>query len=125
MLDRKKIIVSYSSGIGFSGVAASFFYAALCDIGFTPKTLLILMLIVPLLGLLAFLFIKETNVTNAPSLLDDEIGENDSNTTETPPPMSLSEKWRYLPKLTKYFIPILINCLLEYMIGQTVGSIEF
>lgn len=105
-------------------MAASFFYAALCDIGFTPKTLLFLMLIVPLVGLVAFSYIKESNITRPASLLDDETGDNDSITSEAPP-MSLSEKWRYLPKLSVYFIPILINCLFEYMVGQTVSFSEF
>lgn len=127
-LNRKRILVSYSSGSGLSGVIASSFYAALCLIGFTPTTALYLTLVVPLMGLVAFLSIKKSNVTNSSPLLDDETGENDSNIMECPndteaPPMSLLEKWRYLPKLSIFFVPILINCLLEYMIGQTVGLI--
>lgn len=85
------------------------------------------MLVVPLVGLAAFFFIKESNITNSPQLLDDEIDEvdeNDSHSSEVPE-MSLAEKWRYLPKLTKYFVPMLICSLLDYMTGQTVGYIEF
>lgn len=129
-LNRKRILVSYSSGSGLSGVIASSFYAMLCNIGFTPTTALYLTLVVPLMGLVAFLFIKESNATNSSPLLDDEIGDSDSNAMECPndteaPPMSLSEKWRYLPKLSIYFIPMLINCLFEDMISSTVGVIEF
>lgn len=105
------------SGDGFSGVFGSLVYAALCDIGFTPKTLLILMPVVPLVGIVAFFLIKESDSLSTDSIKDDC---NDSTTTETPP--TNGEKWRYLPKLTKYFIPMLINCLLEYMISQMVSS---
>lgn len=84
-----------------------------------------MMLVVPLVGLIAFLFTKESNITNSPPLLDDETDGNDSHTVEASGPVSLTEKWRYLPQLTKFFIPMLINCLLEYMIGQMVGSNEF
>lgn len=108
-----------------SGVLASFCYAALCDLGLTPTTTLLMMLVVPLVGMIAFLLTKESNNANSSPLLDDEIDENDSNTVETSLPVSPTEKWRYLPQLTKFFIPMLINCLLEYMIGQMVGSNEF
>lgn len=104
---------------------ASSLYAALCGIGFTPTTTLYMMLAVPLLGLAAFLFIKEPNDASSSSLLDDENGENDSNTTEPPPLLSLSDKLHYLPKMSIFFIPMLINCLLEYMASQTVSLVEF
>lgn len=109
------------SGDGFSGVFGSLVYAALCDIGFTPKTLLVLMPVVPLVKLVAFLFIREANAIDLPTLLDNEcIDESDSIVTETPP-MTLIDKWRYLPKLKKYFIPMLINCLFEYFTSQMVS----
>lgn len=118
-----------SSGIGASGVAAALSYAALTDVGFTPKTTLILMLVVPLVELVAFSFIKETNAIDLPtsdssstaSLIDDST-DGGGTTTETPP-MTFSEKREYLPKLMIYFIPLLINYICEYLINQMVSLI--
>lgn len=129
MLNRKNLLLACSSGIGASGVAAALSYAALTDVGFTPKTTLILMLVVPLVELVAFSFIKETNAIDLPtsdssstaSLIDDST-DGGGTTTETPP-MTFSEKREYLPKLMIYFIPLLINYICEYLINQMVSLI--
>lgn len=128
VLDRKNLLLACSSGIGASGVAASLSYAALIDVGFTPKITLYLMLVVPLVELVAFLFITESNAISSPtpdsssttSLIDD-CTDGNGTTTETPP-MTFSEKREYLPKLMKYFIPLFINYVLEYEINQMVNQ---
>lgn len=122
--------MAYSSGIGASGVPAALSYAALSDIGISSSIILLLMIVIPLLQIVAFLFIKESNATELPisdtssntSLIDEYIDE--ASTTSDSPPMTLTEKWQYLPKLTKYFVPLLINCLCEYVITQMVRSIQ-
>lgn len=124
MLNRKNLLLAYSSGAGASGVIASFGYAALCDVGLTPKTILIWTLLVPLLGLVAFVCIKKSGLVSKAPSKDGCIDEKDS-TTEEEPPTTLREKWQYLPKLTKYFIPMLCNCLFEYIISQTVSLVLF
>lgn len=127
MLSRKNILIAYSSGVGASGVAAALSYAALTDVGFTPKTTLLLMLVVPLIQFVAFLFIRETSATNSSSSDSSStaplIDESASATEDRP--LTLSEKWKYLPKLMKYFIPLMINCLCEYVVNQMVSSIPF
>lgn len=127
MLNRKNLLMAYASGGGASGVAASLSYAALIDVGFTPKTTLYLMLIVPLAELVSFLFINETNAlasnsSSTTSLIED--GSGDTIAAEAPS-MTLSEKWQYLPKLIKYFNPLLINYICEFVINQMVNWIEF
>lgn len=117
------MLVSYSSGAGVSGVIGSFCYAALCEIGLTPKTILISTIIVPLVGLVAFLLIEGPDALSTTSIGDGCIDDSYS-TTKEDPPTTFQEKLRYLPKLTKYFIPMLINCLFEYIIGQTVGLFQ-
>lgn len=129
--NRKNLLVSYSGGVGVSAVAATLIYAALTDIGFTPKTTILLMLLSPLLQFVAFLFIRTSNAISSTahdssstmSLIDD--CTNEEGATAEIPPMTLTEKWHYLPKLMKYFIPLLLNCLCEYMISQMVSSICF
>lgn len=123
MTNRKKLLLAYSTGGGASGVAASLCYAALTDVGFTPKITLCLMLIVPLLEFVAFLFIRETNAINlsvsTTSLIDGSTVES-ATTTQTPT-TTLSEKMQYLPNLMVYFIPLLINYICEFIINQLVS----
>lgn len=106
-----------------SGVAASLSYAALSDIGFTPKTTLLLMLVVPLIEFVAFLFIHESHATDSSTsdaLSTTALIDQSDSSTETSS-MTPSEKWQYLPKLMKYFIPLLITALCEYIINQMVN----
>lgn len=120
--------MAWSSGSGFSGLAAALSYAALSDIGFTPYTTLLLMLIIPLLQLIAFLLIKEPNTVDlfiensesTASLIDDCIDQRDATTDTTL--LNMSEKLRYAPKLLKYFVPLLINFFCEYLINQGLVS---
>lgn len=129
MLNRKNLLLALSSGIGASGVAASISYASLIDVGFTPKITLVLMLVVPLLELVGFLCITETNAldlsitsdSSSTTALIDDSTDGCGTTTDTQP-MTFSEKRQYLPKLLKYFTPLLINYICEYLINQMVSS---
>lgn len=119
--------MAYSTGGGASGVAASLSYAALTDIGITPKTTLYLMLSVPLVEIIFFLFIKESNATeestfdslSTTSLIDSGVSGTD---TEIPS-MSFSEKMQYLPKLMKYFGPLCVNFMCQYIVNQMVSRV--
>lgn len=120
--------MAWASGSGLSGLAAALSYAALSDIGFSPDTTLLLMLVIPLLQLVAFLLIKEPNnldlftsvSESTTSLIDDRIEQSD--TTAETSLLNISEKLQYAPKLLKYFIPLLINFFCEYIINQGLVS---
>lgn len=124
----KSIILAWASGSGLSGLAAALSYAALSDIGFTPKFTLLLMLIIPLLQLVAFLLIKEPNnrdlfassSESTTSLIDDSIDQSDS-AGETSL-LNISEKLRYSPKVLKYYAPLMFNFMCEYIINQGLVS---
>lgn len=124
----KSIILAWASGSGLSGLAAALSYAALSDIGFTPKFTLLLMLIIPLLQLVAFLLIKEPNnqdlfassSESTTSLIDDSIERSD--TAGETSLLNISEKLQYSPKVLKYFAPLLINFFCEYLINQGLVS---
>lgn len=120
--------MAWASGSGLSGLAAALSYAALSDIGFSPKFTLLLMLVIPLLQLVAFLLIKEPNnrdlfasgSESTTSLIDDRMEQSD--TTGETTLLNISEKLRYSPKVLKYFIPLLINFCCEYTINQGLVS---
>lgn len=124
----KNIILAWASGSGLSGLAAALSYAALSDVGFTPDTTLLLMLIIPLLQLIAFLMIIEPNTVDlftsnsesTTSLIDDH--HYQSNEAPETTLLDISEKLRYSPKLLKYFLPLMINFFCEYIINQGLVS---
>lgn len=129
MLNRKNLLLAFSSGLGASGVAASLSYAALVGVGCKPKITLCLMLVFPLLEIVAFLFIRESNAIESstidPSSATSLIGDstNASGTTATideTAPMTFSEKKQYLPKLAKYFIPLSISHVCKGVMVQMV-----
>lgn len=124
-IDRKNILVAYSSGYAAASLTATLTYAALSDIGLTTTTVLLLMLVGPLIQIVAFYFIKESNATD--SIITDTSSTTsliDGNgPTTASAPMTLAEKRQYLPKLMKFMIPLLINCFCEYIISQSVSWI--
>lgn len=125
--------MAWASGSGLSGLAAALSYAALSDIGFSPKITLLLMLVIPLLQFVAFLMIKETNnldllssfSESTASLINDHIEQSDATGEISEPLLNISQKLQYSPKLLKYFICLLINffCSDQPRIGEwTFGN---
>lgn len=127
-LNRKRLLVAYSSGYGAAGVAATLSYAALTDIAFSPKATILVMLIIPLVQITAFWLIRQSNVNSSTTLdsssttflIDNQSDENSPAMTALQP-MTLAEKWEYLPKLMKYSIPLMITCWCEYTMGSLVS----
>lgn len=118
------MISAWSSGTGAAGVAGAMTYAALIYLGFSPKSTLMLMLVVPLAQLVTFCFMLiEPNRTWGPlssassttSLIDHTF---DQDTTHHHPPLSLSQKICFFPKLLKYILPLFAVYLSEYLINQ-------
>lgn len=124
------MIVAWASGTGAAGVTGSLSYAGLLSIGFTPKATLLLMLLVPTIQLVTFLFIlKEPNTRSAvlsassstTSLLDHTIDEDISITQQS---LSFSQKIEFFPKILKYVLPLFAVYLCEYFINQGLVSVK-
>lgn len=129
-LQRRNVISTWSSGTGAAGVGGALTYAGLISIGFTPKSSLLLMLLVPLIQAFAFFVLLEeqngggSNTSAASSTtslidhtnIDEEIGFNQ-------PPLDLNQKLQYAPKLMKYVLPLFTVYICEYFINQGLVSI--
>lgn len=123
--------MAYISGSGASGLTGALSYTTLIDAGFSPKSTLLLMLLVPLVFIIAFYSIKEKNNANVStfipeasssttSLLDDSLQQSTEIVEESS--LNFSQKILYIPKLLKYFIPMIINYLCEYTMNQGLVS---
>lgn len=129
-LFNRNVIVAWSSGTGAAGVTGALSYAALLSIGFTPKATLLLMLLVPTIQLITYLFIlKEPNgrsaslstASSTTSLLDHTLDEDIS---VTQPSITFAEKIRYFPKILKYVLPLFVVYMCEYSINQGLVSAQ-
>lgn len=122
---NSNVIPAWSSGTGAAGVAGALTYSALILLSFSPKSTLLLMLIVPLLQLITFCFIvQEPNrpwttlsVTSSTTSLI-EHANYERGVTYAEPPLSFTHKLRYFPKLLKYILPLLSVYACEYLINQ-------
>lgn len=124
ILFDRNVISAFSSGTGAAGVAGAMTYAALISLQFSPKSTLLVMLIVPLIQLIAFCFLlREPNrawttlssASSATSLIDHTYGQDTSNLQ---PSLSFKQRLRFMPKLLKYILPLFTVYLCEYLINQ-------
>lgn len=120
--------MAWASGTGAAGVTGSLSYTALLLIGFTPKATLLLMLLVPTIQLITFLFILKEPSTRLPSLssassttslIDHTIDEDISIAQQ---PLSFAQKIQYFPNILKYVLPLFAVYLCEYFINQGLVS---
>lgn len=127
-LSFRNVISAWSSGTGAAGVAGAMTYAALIYVRFSPKSTLLLMLLVPLLQLITFCFVLQepnrtwttlSSASSATSLID-QTYDHDASVLQ--PPLGFSQRIRYFPKLLKYILPLFVVYLGEYFINQGLVS---
>lgn len=125
---HKNVISTWSSGTGASGLLGALSFAALTSIGFTPRTTVLLMLVVPVLMSVTFFFILEHDKgrLSRPSL---EVDCNASDVErlvqpeETPQRRSvfasLRAKGRIISRIGfRFIVPLATVYLCEYFINQ-------
>lgn len=125
----RNVISAWSSGTGAAGVAGALTYSALILMRFSPKSTLLLMLIVPLLQLVTFCFIvREPNrpwttlsVTSSTTSLI-EHANYERGVTHSEPQLSFAHKLRYFPNLLKFILPLFTVYFCEYLINQGLVS---
>uniref|UniRef100_A0AAG5CPE6 Battenin n=1 Tax=Anopheles atroparvus TaxID=41427 RepID=A0AAG5CPE6_ANOAO len=120
---NKNVISTWSSGTGGAGIAGSLSYTGLTELGLTPKTTILIMLVVPALEAAAFWLLlrhKDTDKPAEPEEAKEKVEAIDYSTlpAEERPLENWSERIRYIPTLFIYMIPLILVYLLEYYINQ-------
>lgn len=120
----RDVIGHWASGTGGAGVFGALTYAGLIQIGFTPKSTMLLMLLVPFCQALAFFVgLKESNnssldpSTSRTSLIHHH-SDIDHDITIVQPEIDFVQKVNYLPNLMKYVLPLFTVYVCEYFINQ-------
>ncbi|XP_053680490.1 battenin isoform X1 [Anopheles nili] len=128
---NKNVISTWSSGTGGAGIAGSLSYTGLRELGLTPKTTILIMLVVPALEAAAFWLLLRHKNTDAPAEpIEDgkeQTPEIDYNTLpENERPLTnWPDRIRYIPSLFIFMIPLILVYLLEYFINQGLFELVY
>lgn len=123
---NKNVISTWSSGTGGAGIVGAVSYAGLTGLGLDPVTTLLVMLVVPVLeGLTFWVLLRKPHEEDQPvqtatgmSVYGSSaatFGDNEQNQKAFG---DLKSKFKAIPLLFKYMIPLLLVYLLEYFINQ-------
>ncbi|XP_026181588.1 battenin [Mastacembelus armatus] len=132
----RDVLQGWGSGTGAAGVAGSFLYSGLTQIGLSPQTTLLIMLVVPVTMLISYFFLlvpppslpqwKSRNYVAVSSedrrrLVDgSEDEEQDKSTPEdrSAGPLTFTEQLYVIKGLLKFVIPLGVVYFAEYFINQ-------
>eukprot|EP00088_Acartia_fossae_P016176 TRINITY_DN1903_c0_g1_i7.p1 TRINITY_DN1903_c0_g1~~TRINITY_DN1903_c0_g1_i7.p1 ORF type:complete len:440 (+),score=40.78 TRINITY_DN1903_c0_g1_i7:24-1343(+) len=125
------VLSAWSSGTGGAGILGSGVYAVLTHLGVSPRTAVILMSGLPASMLITYLFILkevETERTEAPPVSVEQvalINDHHDPDLQHNEVLSLVEKFRIIPGLLKYMIPLGLVYFFEYLINQGLFELMY
>lgn len=120
------MISTWSSGTGGAGVVGATSYAGLTSLGMSPKSTLLLMLVVPGVEAIAFWVILRHphkmsynyNKQNADAAANANDDDDRDYGEEGTPLVTMRDKLNFIPRLLMYSIPLTLVYLFEYFINQ-------
>lgn len=123
------MVSTWSSGTGGAGIFGSFSYAALTSLGVSPVNTMLLMLSIPLLeGAVFWILLRNPNtIPKRDSDPNFKTSPDDQESGVIPTEKSkltIGNKFRYIPTLLKYMIPLSLVYLFEYFINQGLVRID-
>lgn len=120
---HENVVSTWSSGTGAAGLFGSLSFAVFTSAGLSPRSAVLLMLVVPVIMGLSFWVIlthpEKTKCGRSCTMYS--INEEEEETmlpANNPPPITFTQKVVLLPSLMKYMIPVLMVYLAEYVINQ-------
>ncbi|XP_027215665.2 battenin isoform X2 [Penaeus vannamei] len=125
----QNVVSTWSSGTGAAGLFGALSYAGFTSAGLTPRTTVLLMLIIPVIMSLSFwLLLKHPNQAGLCGsrqhykIIRQEEDDESIEAKDFEVSLRFSEKMELLPSLLKYMIPIALVYIAEYVINQ--GLVE-
>uniref|UniRef100_A0A087YNU4 Battenin n=1 Tax=Poecilia formosa TaxID=48698 RepID=A0A087YNU4_POEFO len=128
---NRNVLEGWGSGTGAAGVAGSLLYAGLIQAHLSPRTTLLIMLIVPfaMLASYFFLLVPEPSLPQWSSLILDKISKSPISGTVTEDrtmgPVTLQEKLAVTKGLLPFVIPLGLVYFAEYFINQGLMELLF
>ncbi|KAK4312350.1 hypothetical protein Pmani_016215 [Petrolisthes manimaculis] len=124
---HRDVVSTWSSGTGGAGVFGAISYAGLTSAGLTPRSTVLLMLIVPaIMGLSFWVLLQHPDQTKCFRRCmrgngrqeEEEEERSILDTTDLHPSLSFRQKMSVVPSLLKYMVPVALVYVAEYVINQ-------
>jgi battenin len=116
----RNVISTWSSGTGGAGIIGALSYAGL-RFFLSSADALLLMLVVPVIQALVFWLVM-THPEPTLTLVTENGGVGSQEQIIEAPKMTLNQKLKLVPSLSKYMIPLGLVYLFEYFINQGLVS---
>ncbi|XP_071438903.1 battenin isoform X2 [Hetaerina americana] len=130
---KENVVSPWSSGTGGAGIVGALSYAGLRSLHLSSSESLLIMLFVPALEAVVFVFLLKhpgkISVCNAPT--DDELRSMMKNLSSEPDApvsnvkLTLKEKIKFAPTLLKYMVPLVLVYFFEYFINQGIFELIY
>lgn len=139
----KNVISTWSSGTGAAGILGAGSYAGLTALGLSAVNSLLLMLVVPVLMAASFWLLLRApasgrcpwesvlNGSTTDQAVEDHspssetIIQSETVSVESPPTLTIQEKFRIIPSLLVYMVPLGLVYLFEYFINQGLFELTY
>ncbi|KAK0058494.1 battenin [Biomphalaria pfeifferi] len=127
---NRNVVSMWSSGTGGAGIFGSLVYAGFTSAGLSPRNSLLIMVTIPVLMIVAYFIIltrpelKEDNdIEMISSKVNDKIDVKEKKDVTLKKKLILKDKFKLIPNLLKYMVPLILVYFGEYFINQ--GLHEF
>ncbi|RUS69569.1 hypothetical protein EGW08_022670 [Elysia chlorotica] len=123
---HRNVVSMWSSGTGGAGVFGALAYAGLTSIGLSARTSLIIMVSIPILMMVTYLFILTT-----PSIATKKTDDEESTSVLLEESrhkqimLSFKDKLGLIPGLFKYMVPLTLVYFAEYFINQGLHELLY
>ena len=122
---HKDTVATFASGTAASGIMASFIYAGVTSLGMRPKVAIMLIFITIFISIISFWFVLKLPqqlelVSGGPELsVLKNAGQDQSGS------LTLKEKFKLLPPLVQYLVPLFLTYLLTYLTNQSLFELLY
>ncbi|KAH9490729.1 G1/S-specific cyclin cln3 [Bulinus truncatus] len=124
---NRNVVSMWSSGTGGAGIFGSLVYAGFTSAGLSPRNSLLIMVTIPILMMVAFFLIltkPEHEMTQAvKNVIDNEshVSTLDNKSQQ----LTLKDKFKLIPRLLMYMIPLVLVYFGEYFINQGLHELLY
>jgi len=117
------VISTWSSGTGGAGIVGALAYSALRGFNLSNQQTLLVMIAVPVVEIILFLFLLRK--PSSTKIEDQDKGPEIAEDDELEPMVSVGEKIRYVKKLLRYMLPLALVYFFEYLINQGMFELTY
>ncbi|GFO30161.1 Battenin [Plakobranchus ocellatus] len=123
---HRNMVSVWSSGTGGAGILGALAYAGLTSVGLSARNSLLIMICIPVLMMVTYIFILTTPVSPTKKADDDDdVALLLEESRQKRMNLTFKEKMHLIPGLLKYMIPLTLVYFAEYFINQGLHELLY